>query len=186
MTIIKCKNIMRINIINFNLKKSVINFNLNKSTINFNLKKSVINFNLKKSIINFNLKKVILFIVFIVLMSNLGYNIANQDNLVKSLLKKIIEKEEEYIVQYVRLKKLYPECKELTLKTEFEKILEVKRLNLEYKLQSKEKQHSALLKILEYLNNLEEKKANLDTQELLQKMSSLENEISKLQTAINS
>ena len=180
MTIIKCKNIMRINIINFNLKKSVINFNLKRNVINYNLKKNIINFNLKKVIL------FIVFIVFIVLMSNLGYNIANQDNLVKSLLKKIIEKEEEYIVQYVRLKKLYPECKELTLKTEFEKILEVKRLNLEYKLQSKEKQHSALLKILEYLNNLEEKKANLDTQELLQKMSSLENEISKLQTAINS
>ena len=117
-------------------------------------------------------------------MSNLGYNIASQDNLVNVLLKKIIEKEEEYILQYIRLKELYPQCKDLSLKTEFEKILEVKRLSLEYKLQSKEKQHNALLKIVDYLNNLEEKKEKLDTQELLQKMSLLEKEISNLQKAI--
>lgn len=117
-------------------------------------------------------------------MSNLGYNIASQDNLVNVLLKKIIEKEEEYILQYIRLKELYPQCKDLSLKTEFEKILEVKRLSLEYKLQSKEKQHNALLKIVDYLNSLEEKKEKLDTQELLQKMSLLEKEIGNLQKAI--
>ena len=121
-----------------------------------------------------------------VLMTSLGSNIASKDTLVNVLLKKVIEKEEAYIHQYIKLKQLYPKCKELPIKTEFEKLLEIKRLSLEYKLQSKEKQHSALFKILEYLNNLEEKKQKLDTQEILQKMALLENEIGKLKNAINS
>ena len=53
-------------------------------------------------------------------------------------------------------------------------------------LQSKEKQHSALHKILDYLNSLEEKKVKTDTQEILQEMSLLETKISKLQNVINS
>ena len=90
-------------------------------------------------------------------MTSLGYNVASKDMLVNVLLKKVIEKEESYIHQYIKLKELYPQCIDLPIKTEFEKLMEVKRLSLEYKLQSKEKQHSALLKVLEYLNNLEEK-----------------------------
>jgi hypothetical protein len=129
-------------------------------------------------------------------MTSLGYNVASKDRLVNVLLKKVIEKEESYIHQYIKLKELYPQCIDLPIKTEFEKLLEVKRLSLEYKLQSKEKQHSALLKLLDYLNNLEEKikkldsldsqesQEKLDTQEILEKMLILENEISKLQKAI--
>jgi hypothetical protein len=125
-------------------------------------------------------------------MTSLGYNVASKDTLVNVLLKKVIEKEESYIHQYIKLKELYPQCIDLPIKTEFEKLLEVKRLSLEYKLQSKEKQHSALLKLLEYLNNLEEKiqklesQEKLDTQEILEKMLILENDISKLQKAIYS
>ena len=117
-------------------------------------------------------------------MTSLGYNVATKDMLVNVLLKKVIEKEESYIHQYIKLKELYPQCIDLPIKTEFEKLLEVKRLSLEYKLQSKEKQHNALLKIVDYLNSLEEKKEKLDTQELLQKMSLLEKEIGNLQKAI--
>ena len=87
-------------------------------------------------------------------MTSLGYNVASKDMLVNVLLKKVIEKEESYIHQYIKLKELYPQCIDLPIKTEFEKLLEVRRLSLEYKLQSKEKQHSALVKVLEYLNNL--------------------------------
>lgn len=125
-------------------------------------------------------------------MTSLGYNVASKDILVNVLLKKVIEKEESYINQYIKLKELYPQCIDLPIKTEFEKLLEVKRLSLEYKLQSKEKQHSALLKLLEYLNNLEEKiqklesQEKVDTQEILEKMLILENDISKLQKAIYS
>ena len=125
-------------------------------------------------------------------MTSLGYNVASKDTLVNVLLKKVIEKEEYYIHQYIKLKELYPQCVDLPIKTEFEKLLEVKRLSLEYKLQSKEKQHSALLKLLEYLNNLEEKiqklesQEKVDTQEILEKMLILENDISKLQKAIYS
>jgi hypothetical protein len=124
-------------------------------------------------------------------MTSLGYNTASKDTLINVLLKKIIEKEESYIHQYIKLKELYPQCKELPIKSEFEKILEVQRLSLEYKLQSKEKQHSALLKILEYLNNLEEKTQKLDTQkldteEIFKKMLELENNMNKLQKAIYS
>jgi hypothetical protein len=119
-------------------------------------------------------------------MTSLGYNVASKDTLVNVLLKKVIEKEEYYIHQYIKLKELYPQCVDLPIKTEFEKLLEVKRLSLEYKLQSKEKQHSALLKLLEYLNNLEEKIEKLDNEEILQKMSVLENDISKLQKVIYS
>jgi hypothetical protein len=125
-------------------------------------------------------------------MTSLGYNVASKDTLVNVLLKKVIEKEESYIHQYIKLKELYPQCIDLPIKTEFEKLLEVKRLSLEYKLQSKEKQHSALLKLLEYLNNLEEKiqklesQEKVDTQEILEKMLILENDISKLQKAIYS
>ena len=125
-------------------------------------------------------------------MTSLGYNVASKDILVNVLLKKVIEKEESYINQYIKLKELYPQCIDLPIKTEFEKLLEVKRLSLEYKLQSKEKQHSALLKLLEYLNNLEEKiqklesQEKVDTQEILEKMLILENDISKLQKVIYS
>jgi hypothetical protein len=125
-------------------------------------------------------------------MTSLGYNVASKDTLVNVLLKKVIEKEEYYIHQYIKLKELYPQCIDLPIKTEFEKLLEVKRLSLEYKLQSKEKQHSALLKLLDYLNNLEEKiqkldyQEKLDSQEILQKLLILENDISKLQKAIYS
>jgi hypothetical protein len=125
-------------------------------------------------------------------MTSLGYNVASKDTLVNVLLKKVIEKEESYIQQYIKLKEIYPQCIDLPIKTEFEKLLEVKRLSLEYKLQSKEKQHSALLKLLEYLNNLEEKiqklesQEKVDTQEILEKMLILENDISKLQKAIYS
>ena len=41
------------------------------------------------------------------------------------------------------------------------------------------------MKVLDYLNNLEEKKQKLDIQEILQKMSFLENDMEKLQKAIN-
>ena len=125
-------------------------------------------------------------------MTSLGCNIASKDTLVNVLLKKSIEKEEEYIHQYSQLKKLYPRCKDSSIKTELEKILTLKRESLEYMLQSKEKQHSALHKILDYLNSLdyfnslEEKKVKTDTQEILQEMSLLETKISKLQNVINS
>jgi hypothetical protein len=119
-------------------------------------------------------------------MTCLGHNVASKDMLVNVLLKNVIEKEESYIHQYIKLKELYPQCIDLPIKTEFEKLLEVKRLSLEFKLQSKEKQHSALFKLLEYLNNLEEKIEKLDNEEILQKMSVLENDISKLQKVIYS
>jgi len=125
-------------------------------------------------------------------MTCLGHNVASKDMLVNVLLKNVIEKEESYIHQYIKLKELYPQCIDLPIKTEFEKLLEVKRLSLEFKLQSKEKQHSALFKLLEYLNNLEEKiqklesQEKVDTQEILEKMLILENDISKLQKAIYS
>jgi hypothetical protein len=118
-------------------------------------------------------------------MTSLGCNIASKDTLVNVLLKKSIEKEEEYIHQYSQLKKLYPRCKDSSIKTELEKILTLKKESLEYMLQSKEKQHSALHKILDYLNSLEEKKVKTDTQEILQEMSLLETKISKLQNVIN-
>ena len=107
---------------------------------------------------------------------SLGENVAKNDLIIKRTLENIIEKEEKIINQYRKLKQFEPNCSS-SMKSEFEKLLEERRLLLEFKLQSKKQQNHALYKLLEYLNTLEQKEKKIHIQEILDKMALLDDEI---------
>ena len=109
-------------------------------------------------------------------MYSLGEETAINDQIIEKNLQNLIKKEDGIIKQYKTLKSLENYCPNDN-KTKFMKLLESRKLFLEYKQQTKEEQIKSLYKLLEYLNTLEDKKQQFDTESIL-------NQINKLQTIL--
>jgi hypothetical protein len=112
-----------------------------------------------------------------------GGSIAKYDKNMDSILAENANFEKSLIEQYKTLKQFIPQ-KETTYKKTLLKILEQRNLDLQNKLQIKEKQNEALLTVLEYLNTLENKQCKLNIKELIDKISLLETEIKLLHSVI--
>jgi len=112
-----------------------------------------------------------------------GGSIAKYDKTISSIFEDNMNIERSAIEQYKTLKKFIPQ-KDTSYKKNLLKILAQRNLDLKNKLEIKEKQNEALLTVLEYLNTLERKQCKINIQELIDKMSSLENEIADLRNII--
>tara|TARA_E500000178_G_scaffold317825_1_gene338671 strand:+ start:472 stop:813 length:342 start_codon:yes stop_codon:yes gene_type:complete len=110
-------------------------------------------------------------------MYSLGEESAINDSIIEKNLQNLIKKEDEIIQQYKTLKSLEDYCPNDN-KTQFMKLLESRKLFLEYKQQTKKEQIKSLYKLLEYLNTLEDKKQQYDTELIL-------NQINQLQMNLN-
>tara|TARA_X000000368_G_scaffold418721_1_gene419590 strand:+ start:1243 stop:1632 length:390 start_codon:yes stop_codon:yes gene_type:complete len=121
-------------------------------------------------------------------MSNyLAKEVAYEDKIVKTILKNIKEKEinllQEYIILNEFKKKRFDDDNDIEKNKYLEfynyitKELELRKEFILYKKISKENQHLALLKILEYINLLECKNKELEKIKILSKIELLENEL---------
>tara|TARA_B100000900_G_scaffold414081_1_gene439699 strand:- start:323 stop:694 length:372 start_codon:yes stop_codon:yes gene_type:complete len=106
----------------------------------------------------------------------IGKTIAKNDEIIKQSLKNVLEKEDKIIKNYKSLTEFRgsfpPEVQNFL--GEFDKEIEKHKLYLQYKIQSKEKQIESLYKVLEYINYLDEKDKNLQSQLILNKIKNIE------------
>ena len=119
-------------------------------------------------------------------MSNLAKEVAYEDKIVRTILKNIKEKEtnllEEFIILNNFKKKRFDDNdteknKYLEFYNFINNELELRKEFILYKKISKENQHLALLKILEYINLLECKNKELEKIKILSKIELLEKEL---------
>jgi hypothetical protein len=113
----------------------------------------------------------------------LAESIFNNDKIIKETIKHIVEKEHEIITDYKILKNFHKSCSPM-FKDDLTKLLEEKKLYLAYQLQSREDQTSALLTLLDYINTLETKNKQIHTQQILEKMKTIEKEIIPFKTVL--
>ena len=110
-------------------------------------------------------------------MNSIARETASNDLIMQKTLQKIINKEDELIHQYKILKELENIC-EVNSKTEFMKLLEARKLFIEYKLQTKTEQIKSLYKLLEYLNTLDDKKQEFDIKLIFNQINQFEETLS--------
>lgn len=108
-----------------------------------------------------------------------GGSIAKQDKIIKKTIENIVEKENLILEQYKKLLGFKSKCPE-SMKGQLDKLLEEKRIFLAYKMQSKENQCSAFMKLLEYINTLNTKQKNLESKLILNKINDIEKELQPL------
>ena len=117
-------------------------------------------------------------------IGELAYDIHNEDEIIKKTIDNIVEKEKRVIDDYNKLKNLkasYPNKKCDMLETELEK----RRLYLAYKMQSKQEQCNALIKLLEYVNLLDEKSKKKDSENIISKITLLKSNIEPYMKLLN-
>lgn len=117
-------------------------------------------------------------------LDSLGYSIANEDNIIKTVIHNIVEKENNIMKKYkmfIDLKNSIPEM----FHTEIDKILEKKRLYLMFKMQNKQQQCNAIMKLLEYINELDSKDKHFESKKLLNKIHILEKQVSQYQQLLS-
>lgn len=108
--------------------------------------------------------------------SCLGEDVAYEDEIIKRTLRNIKKKEKTLIYEYDYLNK-FKEDNLIDFLPYIQDELEQRKNFLLYKKLCKEHQHSALLKLLEYLNLIESKNKELETNKLLLKLNLLEKEL---------
>ena len=113
-----------------------------------------------------------------------GATVASYDMKIKKKLDEITSSEDNIIKQYKILKEFLPKCSE-SYKKDLILILDERKLYLQYRLQDRERQNDALMKVLDYLNPLEKKThCKLHIQEIFNKTTLLQNEITMLRSII--
>ena len=112
-----------------------------------------------------------------------GSSIAKYDKEIASLLAESDDYEKSAIDQYKKLKQFIPQ-KDTSYKKNLLKIVEQRNLDLKNKLQIKERQNEALLRVLEYLSTLEKKQCKINIKELIDKITDLEGKIAELRNTI--
>jgi hypothetical protein len=124
----------------------------------------------------------------------IGDNASDQaydDEIIKKTMQNIVEKENKILRDFQEMKRVRPFIPK-SMKTEFEKHLEERKMFLSFKLQSHQDQCKSLYKLLEYVNALEMKDNQLfhqrkaDSDELLDKISCIEEEMQPLAIVIDS
>ncbi len=107
---------------------------------------------------------------------SLGKVVTNQDKIIKDGLDNLINKEKEIIHEYKVMNqfkdKFTPEFNN-SLIDEIEK----RKLFLLYKMQSKQTQYDSLIKLIEYLSFLDNKKKNIDIENIRNKLNKLEEDL---------
>ena len=109
-------------------------------------------------------------------VGDVAYDITNQDNIIKESIQNIVAKETKIMRDYVNLKTFRKSAPPVFF-DELDKLLEERRIYLAYKMQSKQDQCSALIKLIEYINTLEAKDKKMQSESLLNKIKFLESEI---------
>lgn len=103
---------------------------------------------------------------------HIGKNVAQNDKIIEQSIENVLKKENKIIENYEYLKNFrgnFPPQVQNFL-GEFDAEIEKRKLNLQYKLQSKEKQIESLYKLLEYINYLDEKDKKFQSQLIMDKI----------------
>jgi len=116
-------------------------------------------------------------------------DVHNKDRHIQYALKQMVNKENNIYDEYLRIQELRnDDSMPDSVKTEFDKLLDERALYLSYKLQTKEQQQTALYKILDYLNLLDnkyDKERSNDIENLMVKIEYLEDKIDKIKSFPN-
>lgn len=112
-----------------------------------------------------------------------GKSVYESDSIIKQSIENIVKKERKIISDYENLTN-FRKVANPTFIPDLDKLLEERKMFLTYKLQSKQDQCNALLKLLEYINTLEAKDKQLQSEMLLNKISELENEMQPFKMVI--
>ena len=107
---------------------------------------------------------------------SLGKIVYEEDKIVKDGLENLINKEKEIIHQYNVMNKFKDKFNNI-FNSSINEELEKRKMYLLYKIQTKEEQHKSLIKLLDYLTFLDNKKKNLDIQHIKNKILTLEEEL---------
>lgn len=117
-------------------------------------------------------------------IGELAKDVYNEDKIIKQAIDNIVEKEKRVIDDYEKLRNLkasYPNKRCDMLENELEK----RRLYLAYKMQSKQDQCNALIKLLEYINVLDEKSKKTDSENVISKITLLKSNIEPYMKLLN-
>lgn len=103
-----------------------------------------------------------------------GKSVYESDSIIKQSIENIVKKEEKIRKDYENLRN-FRKVANPTFISDLDKLLEERKIFLTFKLESKENQCHAFLKLLEYINTLDEKDKQLQSEMLLNKISEVEN-----------
>lgn len=107
---------------------------------------------------------------------SLGKIVNEEDKIIKNGLENLITKEKNLIHEY-KVMNNFKDNFTGHLNSSINEELEKRKLYLLYKMQSKEEQYKSLIKLLEYLTFLDNKKKNLDIESIRNKLFNLEEEL---------
>ena len=117
-------------------------------------------------------------------IGDFGKDIAFYDNRLNEVFEKFNKQDEKNMESYLNLlefKKTAP----LNFSKNLDKQINFLREYFEKKIKLLEKEHVAMIFLLEYLNNLEEKKDKNDSNKILKKIKSLEKTIDNYNNLLN-
>ncbi len=107
---------------------------------------------------------------------SLGKIVNEEDKIIKNGLENLITKEKNLIHEY-KVMNNYKDKFSGDFNSSINEELEKRKLYLLYKMQSKEEQYKSLIKLLEHLTFLDNKKKNLDIENIRNKLINLEEEL---------
>ena len=110
-------------------------------------------------------------------------DVYNSDSIIKQSIENIVKKEQKIISDYNNLRN-FKKVANPTFISDLDKLLEERKIFLTYKIDSKEDQCKSLLKLLEYINTLDTKDKQLQSDILLDKINEVENEIQPFKMAL--
>ena len=103
-------------------------------------------------------------------------NVYESDSIIKQSIENIVKKEKKIIKDYENLRN-FRKVANPSFIPDLDKLMEERNIFLTYKLQSKEDQCNSLLKLLEYINTLDAKDKELQSEILLNKINEIESEM---------
>jgi len=107
---------------------------------------------------------------------SLGKIVNEEDKIIKNGLENLITKEKNLIHEY-KVMNNYKDNFTGHLNSSINEELEKRKLYLLYKMQSKEEEYKSLIKLLKYLTFLDNKKKNLDIENIRNKLFNLEEQL---------
>ena len=107
---------------------------------------------------------------------SLGKIVNEEDKIIKNGLENLITKEKNLIHEYKVMNNFKDKFTGYFNSSIIDE-LEKRKLEILYKIQSKEEQHKSLIKIIDYLTFLDNKKKNLDIENIRNKLLNLEEEL---------
>jgi len=105
-----------------------------------------------------------------------GKSVYESDSIIKQSIENIVKKEEKIRKDYENLRN-FRKVANPSFISDLDKLLEERKMFFTFKLESKENQCHAFLKLLEYINTLDAKDKQLQSEILLNKISEVENEM---------